>query len=193
MKVVQHWIRRLQRYAKRWWYAPLLGSLAAADSFIIVVPTDGLLVSGVLLAPRRWLYTAVMVALGSTVGAWLLAYALEIHGLPFLLKIVPEVQQTKAWLWSDQLMDQWGLWALFLVSLSPLMQHPAVALAALAGMPLSEIFFTMLAGRGIKYFALAWVTSHAPNLLGKLWGIQGDLKEAGVKAAPDGEPRVLKP
>lgn len=161
-----------------------MGLLAAIDSFVIVVPTDGLLVSATMLAPRRWIYTAFCVSFGSTLGGWLLALVLETHGLPFLLKITPGIETSTAWMWTDRLMDQWGLWALFFVAVTPVMQHPAIAMAALAGMPLTEIFLVMLAGRSIKYYVLAWVSTHAPGLLGKMWGIQGDLEEAGVKTPP---------
>ena len=182
--LVRGWVRRLQKYARRWWYAPLMGLLAAADSFVIVVPTDGLLVSATMLAPRRWLYTAFCVSFGSTVGGWLLALVLETHGWPFLLQIKPGIDTSTAWIWTDRLMDQWGLWALFFVAVTPVMQHPAIAMAAFAGIPLTEIFFVLLTGRSIKYLVLAWVSTHAPGLLSKMWGIQGDLEEAGVKTPP---------
>lgn len=180
-KRLRRYLEFLQKHANAWWYAPVIGLLAALDSFIVVVPTDGLLVSASMLAPRRWFYTALVVTLGSTLGAWLLAALLEIHGLPFLLQLSPGLDQTSAWIWSDQFIDRWGGWALFLVALSPLMQQPAVALAALAGMPLLEIFGLVFVGRVIKYLFLSWVATHAPGLLGKLWGLQDELKEAGVE------------
>jgi membrane protein YqaA with SNARE-associated domain len=184
--------RRLQRlivflksHARSWWYTPLIALLAAADAFVVVIPTDGLLVSACMLNPRRWIYTVLLVTLGSTMGAWLLAAILENHGLPFLLQIVPGIEQSRAWIWSDQMMDQWGSLALFLVALSPLAQHPAVALAALAGMPLWDIFLLVFAGRLIKYGLWGWIATHTPKLLKRVWGLQGDLKEAGVEEIKD--------
>lgn len=180
-KLVRSWIRRLQKYARRWWYAPVVSLLAGLDAFVIVVPTDGLLVSAVMLAPRRWIYTAIVVTLGSTLGAVGLAALLEEHGLPLLLSIKPGLDQGALWIWTDQMMDRWGAWALFGVALSPIMQHPAVALAAMAGMPIWEIFGCVFLGRAIKYLVLAYISTHAPRLLGRLWGIQHDLKEVGMK------------
>lgn len=183
MQRVSRLIKQIQKYVDRWWYPPALGALAGADLFIIVVPTDGLMVSSTMLAPRRWISMAFFTALGSSLGALALAAVLEVHGLPFILQLKPGIDQSALWIWTDQIMHQWGGWAIFAVAISPLMQHPAVALAAIAEMPLWEIFAMVFAGRIIKYILLAWISSHAPHYLNKLWGIQGELKEVDI--SPD--------
>lgn len=180
---LKHWFQTLQKYGDSIWYAPLVAVLAALDSFIVIVPTDGLLVGASILGPRRWIYNALVITIGSTLGAVALAALIQQHGLPFLLNIVPGVDQSQVWHWTDQAMDNWGAIALFLFALSPLMQHPAVALAALAGMPLMEMFWIIFAGRIIKYTALSWISSHAPRLLHKLWGMDDELKDVGLKPA----------
>jgi membrane protein YqaA with SNARE-associated domain len=192
-KTVRRWIQFVEGYANRWWYSPLIAVLAFADSFIVVVPTDGLLVSAAMLAPRRWVSTTIFVSLGSSLGALGLAYLLARQGLPWLLYFQPDIQSSRAWIYTDRLMDAWGSWAIFVISLTPIMQQPAVALAALAGRPMAEIFAAAFAGRLIKYGLLAWVSTHAPGVLGKLWGFKSDLEEAGVKATPDGKVVVEVP
>ena len=119
-------------------------------------------------------------AIGSSLGAWALAAVLEVHGLPFLLQILPNITQSSAWIWTDRLMQDWGSITLFIVAISPFMQHPAVAMAALMELPLWEILAFVFAGRFLKYIFLAWVASHSPKLLDKLWGIQKEIKEMGV-------------
>jgi membrane protein YqaA with SNARE-associated domain len=193
---LRHWLIRLQKYADHWWYAPLMGLLAGADLFLVVIPTDGLLISAVMLAPRRWIYTAFMVTLGSSLGTLALGYLLQQHGLPLLLNIVPGIDQSSAWVWTKSLMDSWGPWAVFVVALSPLMQHPAVALAALAGMTLLNLFALVFAGRILKYLMLSYIATHAPAMLGRLWGIQDELGEVGVKNPKDQaicEPKPPRP
>jgi len=166
-----------QRYANYWWYAPLIGLLAALDAFILVIPTDGLMIGAVLLCSRRWAQTFIWVALGSTIGAVLFAAIVQREGLPYLLQYLPSIEQNSVWIWSEQFMQKHGLWTVFLVALSPLVQHPAVALAALAELPISNIAVAVFLGRVLKYCLLAWVASHTPHLLTKLWGIQSELKE----------------
>lgn len=175
------WFTTLQKYADRWWYAPAIGLLAAADLFLVVIPTDGLLIGAVMLSPRRWIYTALMVSIGSALGCLVLAHLIQVHGMPFLLNIVPGIQTNSTWTWTNQLMDKWGTWAVFLVALSPIMQHPAIALAALAGMPLANIAGFAFAGRILKYLMLAYLGTHAPGVLGKFWGLQYELEEVGLK------------
>jgi membrane protein YqaA with SNARE-associated domain len=185
LKRVQSFVRMLQRYGYRWWYAPLVSLLAFADAFVVVIPTDGLLVSAVMLAPRRrWIYSCLIVTLGSAAGAWALAALLEVHGLPFLLELQPGLDHSPVWAWTNRLMDDWGGWALFLVSLSPIMQHPAVALAAIAGMPLTEVFMIVFLGRALKYGLLSWIASHTPKMLGRLWGMKEELEAVGVATDP---------
>src|SRR5690606_1593682 len=107
---LKRWVKQLQRHSRRWWYGPAIAALACADLFVIVVPTDGLLVSASMLAPRRWLYFAIIVTIGSAFGAWLLAVALHTHGMPFLLGIFPDIEASSAWIWTEWLMDNWGEW-----------------------------------------------------------------------------------
>ncbi len=187
-KRFQYWLLILQRYANRWWYAPAIAALAFADLFLIVIPIDGLLISYVMLSPRRWISTAVMVALGSSLGAITLAYTLNAHGLPFLLQISPGIEKGSVWLWTSHLMDQWGSWALFAVALGPIMQHPAIAVAAFAGFPVGKIFAVVLAGRLLKYLFLSWLATHAPGVINRLWGLKYELSEVGLLSDPAKKP-----
>jgi membrane protein YqaA with SNARE-associated domain len=170
-----------RKHGDRWWIAPLIAFTAFADLFVLVIPTDGLIVSYMLVAPQRWLRTGLIVALGSALGSAVLAAVLHHHGLPFLLHIRPDIQSSFAWTWSVGLMNHWGPWAVFIIALSPVLQHPIVALAALAGMPLLQIFLLVLLARAIKYSAIAWIATHAPKVLHRLWGIQYELREVGIK------------
>lgn len=181
MEHLKKWMTALQRYASRWWYPPLVALLAFADLFLLIIPTDGLIVSAVVLAPRRWFYTALITAVGSSLGSFALAAVLQAKGLPFLLQISPGLDHSTAWLWTQKLMQRWGDWAVFLIALSPSPQHPAIALAAVAGMALDRVLLMVFAGRALKYLFVAWLASHAPGMLGKLWGIQFELKEVGLE------------
>ncbi|MGZ6326982.1 MAG: YqaA family protein [Bdellovibrionota bacterium] len=176
---MQKLLHHLQLHAGAWWYPPVIGLLALADLFILIVPTDAILVSAVMLNPRRWIYTALMVALGSSIGAVMLALVLRYHGLPFLLHIYPGIDHSAAWKSAIHLVEQWGAWGLFGIAISPLPQHAAIAVAALTGMNGLVIFGSVMAGRAVKYLFLAWLASHAPKLLGKVWGMQYEIKAIG--------------
>jgi membrane protein YqaA with SNARE-associated domain len=163
-------MRYLQKHANAWWYPPFIGFLAFSDLFILVVPTDAILISAVMISPRRWLYTGFMVALGSALGSAALSLLLRAEGLPWLLHVYPHLDQTKSWHDATHLVESWGGWGLFGIAISPLPQHAAIAVAAITGLSIPTIFGTVLAGRAIKYLSLSYLASHAPKLLGRIFG-----------------------
>lgn len=178
---ITYYVGILQRFADRLWYPPLIGTLAALDNFIVVVPTDGILISSSMLTPRRWFWLGMIVSLGSAIGALVLAAFVEWHGVPWIQAMYPGVTETTAWSWTDRFFNEYGLYVVFLVAVSPLMQQPAVILASLAGTPLVELAGVIFTGRTIKYLLMAYLGSHAPKVLAKFWGLRGELEDAGVK------------
>jgi hypothetical protein len=162
---MQKIIQRFHRYVQKPWYGPLIALLAAADHFVVVIPTDGLLISSVLSTPKKWIQFSLWIIIGSTLGAFLLALCVQVFGMPFLNELIPGVLKSAFWTKSVTWVDHYGLWALFGVSSLPVMQHPAIALLALSGTSVTRIAGTVLAGRFLKYSLLGWLSSHAPHLL----------------------------
>lgn len=160
-----------------WWYGPALALMAAVDLFLIVIPTDALLVSACMLRPKKWLYFSIIVSFGSAIGVFILAAVLRTHGLPLLLYLAPNIESSHAWRWTLELMANWGPSTVFLIALSPIMQHPAIALAAFTGMSLWKISGLVLAGRAIKYIFFGWLSTHAPGVLNKYLHVDRDIKE----------------
>lgn len=175
------YIRGLQRFAGRWWYPPLIGLFAIIDNFVFIIPSDGILISSVLLTPKRWLLLALTTTIGSAIGALILASLVEVHGLPLILDFYPSLLETTSWTLTSRFFEEYGLYLVFLVSMTPLMQQPVIILAALAFTPLHELAPVLFFGRGVKFVVLAYIGSHAPRLLKKLWGVKGELKDVGVK------------
>lgn len=174
-------IKKLQRHTDKKWFAPLLGFLACLDNIIVVIPTDGLLVSSSMLIPKKWFTFALNVSVGSMLGAMALASIVELQGLPWLLNHYPDLDQSKSWVLSQEFFENYGLLFVFLVSLSPLMQQPAVILAALANTPLYKLALVVFFGRFFKFMLFAYIASHSPKYLKKLWGMKGELDEVDVK------------
>jgi membrane protein YqaA with SNARE-associated domain len=170
-------IRQLQLFADRIWYPPLLGFLAALDNLILVIPNDGLLISSSMLTPRRWLSLAISVTIGSTLGALALITVVKSQGLPWILEFYPGVDQSHIWLWSLDFFQRYGMFLVFFVALTPIAQQPAVMLASLAQSPTQELCFVIFSGRLIKFIFLAYLASHTPKLISKLWGVQRELKD----------------
>lgn len=178
---IQLYVGRLKVHADRIWYPPLIAALAALDNLIVVIPTDGILISSSMLTPKRWPLLAFAISFGSTVGALLLAGLVEFHGLPWILEIYPGVDQTWTWSVTNEFFDRYGLLLVFVVAATPLMQQPAVILASLAGTPLFELGVVVFVGRFLKYLLMAYAGARAPQLLSRMWGIRDELQDAGVK------------
>lgn len=178
---IQRGVQWIQGFVDRPWYPPLIGFLAFLDNFVIVIPNDGILVSSSMVTPKRWWILALCVAIGSTLGATVLVAAIQYHGLPWILDIYPHLDETKTWEWSEKLFDQYGLLLVFAVSVTPLLPHPAIILASLAQIPLAQLGLVILLGRLIKFLILAYIGSHTPKLLRRLWGFKGELVDAGIE------------
>jgi membrane protein YqaA with SNARE-associated domain len=178
---IRDYVRVLQRFTDRIWYPPLIGVLAALDNLVIVIPNDGILISSSALIPKRWFILALSVTIGSTVGALALASLVEVQGLPWILEVLPGINESKVWLWSLEFFEKYGLILVFFVAVMPIAQQPAVILASLANTPLFELASIIFLGRFIKFLVMAYIGSHSPKLLSKMWGIKGEMKDVGVK------------
>lgn len=177
---IRIYVKLLQRYAYRFWYPPFIGFLAALDNLVIVIPNDGILISSSMLSPKRWFFLAVSVAVGSTLGAMVLATLVEFQGLPWILDLYPGISETKIWSVSMEFFEKYGLLLVFAVALTPLMQQPAVILASIGRIPLLELAFVIFIGRFIKFLIMAYIGSHAPRLLKKMWGLKSELEDVDV-------------
>ncbi len=178
---VHFFLKQLQTYVDRFWYPPLTGLLAALDNFLIFIPTDGILISSVLLTPKRWPILALSVTIGSTLGALLLALFVKTHGLPWILEFYPHLNETKTWALSAEFFDKYGLFLVFGISITPFFQQPAVILAGLASTPLIKLATVIFIGRVIKFLILAYISSYAPHWLKKMWGLKDELKKIELK------------
>lgn len=162
-------LERLKKFADRAWYAPLVGALAGADQFIVVVPIEWLMIPSVLLKPHRWLRTALWVTTGCALGALALASVADLYGMSLIARWAPNVVHSGNWVRSMAFINDKGAWALLLISAGPLPQQPAVALAGLSHMSLFKVFAAVWTGRAVKYCTVAYIASHAPKLLNKLF------------------------
>ena len=178
---IQNLVKSLQLYTDRIWYAPLIGLLAALDNLLIIIPTDGILVSSTMLRTKSWILFAVSISVGSTLGAMALAAVVELKGLPWILEVYPGLDESLSWTWTMQFFEKYGMFLVFFVAATPLMQHPAVILASLANTPLMKLAIVILSGRMLKYLIMGYIASHAPRLLKKMWGLGSELEDAGVK------------
>jgi len=163
-------ICHLERWVDRPWAVPLLAAFALLDLFLLLIPTEGILISAVLLRPKRWIGICLWIVTGSALGALLLAGAFQYFGPEIMHHWLPFIFHSEAWARSENTIYEYGAPALAVIALSPLPQQPAVAIAALARVPVLSIFVMVWFGRLAKYALFAWLASHSPKIvLGARW------------------------
>ena len=178
MKSVDKVLAKIQLQVQRPYYFLLLGFVTLIDAFVLVIPTDGLLVTSVLGHPKAWLRNALATSIGSVLGSLLLASAIELYGIDLLLTLAPGIETSSAWARSTELMLNYGIYAIFLVGLSPLPQQPIVVIAALAKISLPLLAILLLSGRLLKYLIIAFVSAKSPEYINKIRGIKKELEAA---------------
>ncbi len=179
-KNVENCVQFLQKYTERIWYPTLIGFLAFVDTFIIIIPTDGLLISSAMLKPKSWFNLALCISVGSTVGGMIFFHLIQKHGLPWILEIYPGINSGPIWAWSETFFLKYGLLLVFIVAATPIIQQPAIIFASLAHTPFLPMMFVVFLGRFLKNIIMAYISSHSPRLISKMWGVQDELDEVGI-------------
>lgn len=138
----------------------LLGTLTAA------YPVTAVVVPAVLLAPGRWKGVSLACALGSALAATALVVAFHHMGWNQVYAYFPQLQTDSQWQQVMQWGEDYGIWALFLIAISPLPQTPALILLASSHQDYAPIFLAMLGGKILKYGFFAWLARHFPERIG---------------------------
>jgi membrane protein YqaA with SNARE-associated domain len=134
-----------------------LGVVSFAESSFFPVPPDVLLGPMALARPRRAWWLALLTTLTSVAGA-LLGYAIgaglyEAVARPLIQAygVSAEYRRVAAWF------GTYGGWAVFLAGLTPIPYKVFTIAAGSLAMPLLPFVLASLAGRGLRFFAVAAV------------------------------------
>src|SRR4051812_12543814 len=117
MESIRKAVRGLQKFVNRPWYYPVVGVLAGLDLFILVVPTDALLISSVMLKPRKWVSAFFWIALGAAIGALTLGALIQWDATRVTEVWFPSIFHSSTWDRMDQFFDRHGDVALLLIAL----------------------------------------------------------------------------
>lgn len=169
-----------------------MGFLAGIDHYILVFPVDAMIVSAVLIHPRKWISLSVCFALGSAVGALSIAYFTTVFGPHFIESYFPNVIQSSYWAWTQSFFTSHGLWLILLAAAAPVPQQPAMIVAALAAVPLWKIAALLSLGRFFKFFLIGYLAASAPAKLRKLWPLKRELEEFDVPTEVKGKRKIRK-
>ena len=158
--------RLLRRVAEGHTFLLTCGGLALLGTVAALYPVTAVVVPAVLLVPQRWKGVSVANALGSALGASLLVIVAHHMGWSYLYEHYPQLATHADWLRVISWVEHYGLAALFVVSLSPLPQTPALLVLGVSRQEYLGVFFAILAGKLIKYGAFAYVAKRFPERFG---------------------------
>lgn len=141
----------------------VLAVVAFVLTLAMSVPFASVLVLAVFLQPRRWRTIAVYSALGASIGGLSLYLVFHHLGWNQLLSWYPDLAASNSWRDATRWVSAYGAWALLLIAVSPLPQTPALAFAAIARLPIAEVFLALLVGKVLKYSVYGWLVARFPE------------------------------
>lgn len=164
---LKNFIAKLQSYSNRWWYVPLMCFLVFIDLFVVVIPSEAVMIKTIILKPKRWFAISTAMILSSAIGAITLGYLVQTYGHDFVRWLLGNVFGSPEWFKTEALVNKYGSWGLGFISFSPLPQQIPVVVCALAKMPLWKIFAAVALGRAPKYYLFALLALKFPHLYEK--------------------------
>lgn len=168
MAWLAHLVARVSRAAQRPYFA-LLSLALAFGATLLAIAFVPVLCMLVVARQRRWGVLVVTCALGSALGATLLAWLVATFGTQILEYLLSRLARTQEWQTGSRWVDAFGFAALLAVAALPLSQTPVLIVCALMGMPLAEVFLSVFAGKLIKYSVSAAVVSSTAGHLMPSW------------------------
>lgn len=171
---LQVWMERANRSNHLLALSALLsfgGTLTAA------YPVTAVIVTAVMMAPRRWLSLSLASSLGSALAGAIVVGVSHWLGYNEIHHLFPNLISPKTWDEASRWIGDYGVWAIFGVGASPLPQMPLLIFFGIVDDRIFEAFAALFAGKLIKYTIVAWVTQHFPEKLSFFKRINGRIQQ----------------
>jgi membrane protein YqaA with SNARE-associated domain len=173
-RLIQNVVKHSDRPSFPYW----VSFLAALDTFVFVIPTDGIVITAFLAQRKKTVWILILAALGSTLGSTLFGLLTVWFGPQIIDWILSDAIQTSTvWTFSQAWFKSYGIWAVAAVSALPVTHHPILALVCLAKVPLLDLSLSMLAGRVLKFAVYAWICRRSPDLLAQFRPVREELEQ----------------
>lgn len=153
----------LERHIASRHYASWVALVSFGLTLVPSVPFGAVLCSAVLLDNRRWVRIWLLSSVAAAAGSLILFAFFHHLGWDQLVARFPDIVQSGVYARVSGWVSAWGVWALFLVTVIPLPQTPALAVCAVVAQPLPLAFLALLGGKGLRYGAYAWLAAKSPQ------------------------------
>ena len=159
---LQGWMERANRGNHLLGFCALIsfcGTISAA------FPVTAVVIMGVLLAGRRWVTLSIACSLGSAIAGAIIVGVSHMLGYDEIHHLFPHLISPETWAEASKWIDEFGIWAIFVVGASPLPQMPLLIFFGIVDDRILEAFVALFAGKLIKYTLVAWLSQHFPEKL----------------------------
>jgi len=152
------WLRRADAFSNSRWGVALLALIAFADSSVLPLVPDLLLVPMLLLRPDRWLVLSTACVVTSSVGGLVgygighLAWATIGHTL---IDIYGQAEHFRRY---QHLVEKWGLWIIIVKSFTPIPYKFIAIAAGVASMNLLTFTVATVIGRALHFAIITALT-----------------------------------
>lgn len=153
----------LERHTASRHYASWVALASLGLTLLPSLPFGAVLVTAVLLDNRRWVRIWLLSSLAAAIGSLILFVFFHNLGWDQVVARFPDFAQSGVYSTVSAWVTRWGVWALFVVTVIPLPQTPALAVCAIAAQPLPLAFLALLAGKGLRYGVYAWLAAKSPE------------------------------
>ena len=126
-------------------------------------PVTAVIVTAVMLAPRRWLILSLGCASGSALAGAVIMGISHMLGYNEIHTLFPNLISVDTWNEASRWIDDYGVLAIFGVGASPLPQMPLLIFFGIVDDRIIEAFLALLGGKILKYGIVAWITQHFPE------------------------------
>ncbi|MFW9611892.1 MAG: YqaA family protein [Fluviibacter sp.] len=157
---LQIWLERANRGHHLVGIAALIsfgGTLTAA------YPVSAVIVTAVMLSPRRWLRLSLACSFGSALAGAVIVGVSHLLGYNQIHHWFPQMTGGAIWSEASDWISDYGVLAIFGVGASPLPQMPLLIFYGIVDDRIVEAFLALFGGKVLKYGLIAWVTQHFPE------------------------------
>jgi membrane protein YqaA with SNARE-associated domain len=158
------WLRRAEAFSDSKWGISVLALISFADSSVLPVMPDLLLVPMLLLRPDRWLKLSAACVAASSVGG-LVGYGIGHFAWAAVGQTLVDMYgQAEHFRHYQQMVEKWGIWIIIAKSFTPIPYKFIAIAAGVASMNLWTFAVATVLGRALHF---AIITA-----LAVLWGQQ---------------------
>ena len=172
------WARRLAPYADKWWVTWFFAFFFFIDSYLMLIPIDGLMVITLVFVPhkvKKWFFAGLM---GATLGYISLAFLTQSSFQHFLLSLIQDSGYMSTYQGMVFSLSQRGYVYLLLLTFTFMPQNICLVGSILVGLKPTLVLFILVAS---KLFKMSWMFYAALRFKDMILGMHEKWKEKNLK------------